>query len=118
MKITTGTPKTPLNYSSRESLLIANSKLLSQLQERLAAKRFRANPADPIKLSYMRVFLQALQVQNSLLRDQELEDLKQRLEVLEAMQAGSLEEDQGYNSDLERFEPGSVPEFEEQIGLT
>jgi hypothetical protein len=65
----------------------------------------------------MRVFLQALQVQNSILKDQELEDLKERLEVLEAMQAGSLAEEQGYNLGPERPGPSGVPEFEERDQL-
>ncbi len=89
MKITTESPTILLNYSSRESLLSANSKLIAGLQDRLKAKRFRPQDGDSLRLAYMRVFLQALQVQNSILKDQELEDLKQRLEVLEAMQAGS-----------------------------
>jgi len=103
---------------TRESLLKANSNLIKQLQTRLHGKRFRVQNGDGLKLAYMRVFLQALQVQNSLLKDQELEDMKQRLEVLEAVQAGSLAEDQGYSSDLERLEPGCISEFEELDELT
>lgn len=114
MKITTGKPENPLNYYSRESLLSANSKLIAHLQERLKVKRFRPQEGDSLKLAYMRVFLQALQVQNSILKDQELEDLKQRLEVLEAMQAGSLLEEQGYNSDYDKSGSGCTPEFDEK----
>lgn len=113
MKTTTGHPTIPLNYSSRESLLSANSELITQLQDRLRAKRFRPQEGDRSRLAHLRLFLQALQVQNSILKDLELEDLKQRLEVLEAMQAVSLPEEQGYNSDLERL-PGCISEFEER----
>lgn len=118
MKTTTGKPTIPLNNSSRESLLSFNSELITQLQDRLKAKRFRPQEGDSLKLAYMRVFLQALQVQNAILKDLELEALKQRLEVLEAMQAESLAEDQGYSSDLERLEPGCISEFEELDELT
>lgn len=117
MKITVGAPQTPSYLRSRESLLSANSELISQLQDRLKAKRFRPQEGDSLRLAYMRVFLQALQVQNSILKDQELEDLKQRLEVLEAMQAGVLAEDKVYSSDLERPEPGNISDFEEQDEL-
>ncbi|WP_292379178.1 hypothetical protein [Methanosarcina sp. UBA289] len=48
-----------------------------------------------MKLGYMRVLLQAFQVQNAILKDSELEDLKQRLEVLEALQkAGSQDKEE------------------------
>lgn len=118
MKTTPGKPTIPLNYSSRESLLSVNSELISQIQYRLKAKRFRPQEGDSLKLSYMRVFLQALQVQNTILKDSELEDLKERLEVLEGMQAGRPEEKQGYMSDLERPEPECISEFEEQEEIT
>jgi len=118
MKITTGNPTIPLNYPSRESLLSANSELISQIQYRLKAKRFRPQEGDSLKLAYMRVFLQALQVQNVILKDLELEDLKDRLEALEAMQAGDLAEEQGYMSDLERPEHECTSEFEEQDEIT
>jgi hypothetical protein len=101
MKTPTEKPTIPLNYSSRENLLSANSELIAQLQGRLKAKRFRPQEGDSLKLAYMRVFLQALQVQNSILKDLELEELKQRLEALEAMQAESLEKEQVYTPDYE-----------------
>jgi hypothetical protein len=34
------------------------------------------------------------------------------------MQAGSLVEEQGYNSDLEKPGPGCIPEFDEKDKLT
>lgn len=101
MKTTIGKPKSPLNLLSRESLLEANSDLIEQLLARLKVKRFRPQEGDSLKLAYMRVFLQALQVQNSILRDLELEDIKQRLEALEAMQIESLVKEQVYTPDYE-----------------
>lgn len=75
-----------LNLSSRESLLNANAEIIQQLQDRLKAKRFRLQEGDSVKLAYIRVFVQALQVQNSILRDVELDDIKKRIEALEIFQ--------------------------------
>jgi hypothetical protein len=72
-----------LIFSSRELLLSANSELIAQLQDRLKAKRFRPQEGDGIKLAYMRVFIQALTLQNSILRDSELEELQDRIKALE-----------------------------------
>ncbi|WP_292390132.1 hypothetical protein [Methanosarcina sp. UBA5] len=85
------------NLLTRDSLLKANSELIGHLQNRLRAKRFRPQEGDGIKLAYMRVFIQALQVQNSILKDSELEELQRRLEALENMQAGSHGGEQFHN---------------------
>lgn len=76
----------PFNLFSRKSLLNANSELLLQLQERLKAKRFRPQEGDGLKLAFMRIFIQALQVQNAILKDIELDEFKKRLEALESTQ--------------------------------
>lgn len=73
----------PLNFSSRELLLKANSEIISQIQARIRGKRFRVQEGDSIKLAYFRVLIQALQVQNSILKDSEIDELKKRLEALE-----------------------------------
>lgn len=74
------------DFSNRESLLSANSLLISQLQARLKAKRFRPQTGDSIRIGYMRALIQALQCQNAILKDAELDDLKKELEELkEAM---------------------------------
>lgn len=104
MKSAIITLKNPTEMRNREALLKANSNLIEQLQARLKAKRFRPQEGDNLKLGYMRVLLQAFQVQNAILKDSELENLKQRLEVLEGMQAGSQDEEV----------PAYTPEYEEQ----
>jgi hypothetical protein len=83
MKNTTLNPTIPLNLSSRESLLTANAEIITQLQNRLKAKRFRPQDGDALKLAYIRVFIQALQVQNAIMKDSELDEFKKRLEALE-----------------------------------
>lgn len=88
MKNATDKPTNPLNLLSRKSLLSANSDLILQLHDRLKAKRFRPQEGDALKLAYIRVFVQALQVQNAILKDAELDEIKKRMDVLESMQAG------------------------------
>ena len=83
MKTDSNNPKDVLIFSSRELLISANSEMISQLQDRLKAKRFRPQEGDSIKLAYMRVFIQALTLQNAILRDSELEELQDRIKALE-----------------------------------
>ena len=90
MKTDNSSPIIPLNFSSRNSLLSANSELITHLQDRLKAKRFRPQEGDNTKLAYMRVYLQAIQVQNSILKDTELDEIKNEIEELkEALKSQS-----------------------------
>jgi len=81
------TPLSTFKLLTRESLLSANSELIEQLQKRLKAKRFRAQEGDSLKLAYIRVFIQALQVQNAILKDLDIDEFQKRLEALENYQA-------------------------------
>jgi len=72
-----------IDFSSREALLSANSALIGQLQTRLKAKRFRPQDGDNCKLGYIRALVQALQCQNTILKDSELDEIKDRLCKLE-----------------------------------
>lgn len=87
MKTTINNPDISINFSSRESLLSANSELISQLQNRLKSKRFRPQGGDSLKLAYMRVYIQALQVQNAILKDNELDEIQKRIAALESTQS-------------------------------
>jgi len=82
MKTANSNPENSIIFSDRESLLSANSSIIAQLQDRLKAKRFRPQEGDSLKLAYIRVYLQALQVQNTILKDTELDELKAELEEL------------------------------------
>jgi len=73
---------TSLDFSNRESLLSVNSALIAQLQDRLKAKRFRPQEGDSSKLGYIRALIQALQAQNAILKDSELDELKKEIEEL------------------------------------
>ncbi|AKB19540.1 hypothetical protein [Methanosarcina sp. WWM596] len=90
MKTTNSKPEISIYFSKRESLLSSNSEIIKQLQERLKAKRFRPQEGDSTKLAYMRVYLQAIQVQNSILKDTELDEIKNEIEELkEALKSQS-----------------------------
>lgn len=76
-------------FSSRESLLSVNSVLITQLQDRLKAKRFRPQEGDSVRIGYIRALIQALQCQNAILKDIELDEIKKRIAVLESTQSNS-----------------------------
>lgn len=82
MKTDTPIPEKSSNFSSRESLLKANSELIENLQKRINVKRFRLQEGDSIKLGYIRVLIQALKVQNEILKDTEIDEIKTEIEEL------------------------------------
>jgi len=82
MKTDNPIPKNSSNFSSRESLLKANAELIENLQKRINVKRFRVQEGDSIKLGYIRALIQALQVQNAILKDAELDEIKTEIEEL------------------------------------
>jgi len=94
MKRTTGTPENLLNFSSRESLLKANAELIENLQKRINVKRFRPAPGESLKLSCVRVYIQCIQLQSTLIKDLELESLLERVVALEDMQGRSRDEEE------------------------
>jgi hypothetical protein len=82
MKTDTNNPENSLNISSREYLLKTNARLIESLQKRINVKRFRPQEGDNIKLGYIRALIQALQAQNAIMKDTELDDLKKEIEEL------------------------------------
>jgi hypothetical protein len=82
MKTDNNMPGNSLNFTSRESLLKTNAELIENLQKRINVKRFRPQEGDSIKLGYIRALIQALQAQNAILKDAELDDLKKEIEEL------------------------------------
>ncbi len=69
-------------FSNRESLLEANAVLITQLQNRLRVKRFRANENDTSKLEYMKTLTETLKVQNGILESCQLDDIKEEIAKL------------------------------------
>ncbi|HZY25306.1 MAG TPA: hypothetical protein VFE71_05730 [Bacteroidales bacterium] len=82
MKTNINNPENSSIFSSREFLLKANAELIENLQKRIHVKRFRPQEGDSIKLGYIRALIQALQAQNAILKDSELDDLKKEIEEL------------------------------------
>ena len=86
MKTDNNKPENSIIFSSRESLLKTNAELIENLKKRISVKRFRPQDGDSIKLGYIRALIQALQAQNSILKDTEFDEFKKRLEALENSQ--------------------------------
>jgi len=82
MKTTINNPDLSLNFSSRESLLKVNSELIETLQKRINVKRFRPQEGDSIKLGYIRALIQALQAQNAIIKDVEIDTIRTELDEL------------------------------------
>jgi len=82
MKTDNSFPENFSNFSSRKSLLKANAELIENLQKRINVKRFRVQEGDSIRLGYIRALIQALQVQNAILKDAELDEIKTEIEEL------------------------------------
>lgn len=72
-------------FSNRDSLLSANAALITQLQNRLQVKRFRTNENDNSKLEYMKTLSEALKVQNEILANIELDEIKEQIEKLKGV---------------------------------
>ncbi len=71
---------------NRAKLLDISSWLVEDLRSRLDTERFREREGDSTKLQYLRVFVQAVQAHNSILKEEDLDDIKTRIELLEASQ--------------------------------
>jgi hypothetical protein len=85
MKTDNNVPGNSLKFSSRESLLKTNSELIDALQKRINVKRFRVQEGDSIKLGYIRALIQALQSQNAILKDEEMDAIKRELEEVKEL---------------------------------
>lgn len=64
-----GNYNSKINRLKQRALLDKIDLIISQLQDRLSVQRFRPNEADNIKLEYTQVILQAIQIENEILRD-------------------------------------------------
>lgn len=70
----------------RANLLEVSSWLVESLHIRLNVERFKEREGDSTRLQYVRALIQAVQTHNTVLKDTEIEDLKHRLDQLEASQ--------------------------------
>ena len=72
----------------RVELLKKSAWLVDSLHGRLSKPKFMVYDNDPVKLQYYRVLIQAVQTHNSILRDEELENIKSRMALIEASLEG------------------------------
>ena len=70
---------------TRDDVLRLSSHLIRSLHKRVDVARFKEQSSDSAKLSHIRALIAVLQVYGALLRDDELETLKQRVEALERL---------------------------------
>jgi hypothetical protein len=85
-----GTPK--LGKTERYELIQSNKVLIKNLEKRLKAKRFIVREGDYQKQGYIRLLIQALKVQNEILKDTEIDEIKTEIEDLkEALKCRSRE---------------------------
>lgn len=68
----------------RSKLLHISSWLVESLRLRLDVERFKEREGDSIRLQYIRAMVQAVQAHNSILKDEELDDIKNRVAMIEA----------------------------------
>lgn len=68
----------------RPRLMDISSSLVESLYIRLNVERFKEREGDSIRLQYARALIQALQAHNAILKDIEIDDIKRRLDALEA----------------------------------
>lgn len=70
----------------RPKLLDISSRLIKDIFFRVDTERFREHEGDSVKLQYLRVLVQAVQAHNAILKDIEIDEIKNRLDALEAAQ--------------------------------
>jgi hypothetical protein len=70
---------------TRDDVLRLSSNLIRSLHKRVNVTRFKEQRSDSAKLSHIRALVAVLQVYGAILKDDELETLKQRVEALERL---------------------------------
>lgn len=78
----TGLHMLETEFTSREELLQVNAGLICQLQGRLRAKRYRPQEGDVSKLGHINSLIEALKVQNEILANAELDEIKEEIAKL------------------------------------
>jgi len=78
-----------LTVLDRDAALRLASDLIIRLHRRTCPVRFREQNGDRTRVAYARVLVSALQSYGVLLRDDEIEQLKQRIEALERIKGES-----------------------------
>jgi hypothetical protein len=69
----------------REELLQMASDLIGYLHTRSCGPRFRPYPTDKDRATFQRVMVAAISAYGSILRDEEIDEMKRRIDALEAV---------------------------------
>ena len=72
---------------TRAELMVRATDLINLLHGRTTAKVFRARQDDPARLAYARAATAAVQAYASILKDAELDEIRARLDTIEARRA-------------------------------
>jgi hypothetical protein len=80
-----------LRTMDRVEILMLASDLICKLHGRACSARFREKPGDRTQTNYARTLVAAMSMYGGILKDQELEDLKLRIEALERVKGVSKE---------------------------
>jgi len=83
-----GAPEWPVTEKrigrlDREELLQMASDLIEYLHGRACGPRFRPYPTDKDRAAFQRVMVAAIGAYGSILKDEEIENIKRRIEALE-----------------------------------
>jgi hypothetical protein len=74
-----------LGKTERYELIQSNKVLIKNLEKRLKAKRFIVREGDCQKQGYIRLLIQALKVQNEILKDTEIDELKKEIDEMKEL---------------------------------
>ncbi len=75
----------------REEVLILCTDLIARLHGRACCNRFIERDGDRTRVSYARTLVSAIQAYGSMLKDEELESLKSRIDALEHLKGVAKE---------------------------
>ncbi len=75
--------KKRLTRLDREELLQLTSDLIEYLHSRACSTRFRPYPTDKDRAAFQRVMIAAISAYGAILKDEEIDNIKRRLELLE-----------------------------------
>ena len=89
------TLKKRLTRLDREELLQLTSDLIEYLHGRACGPRFRPYPTDKDRAAFQRVMVTAISAYGSILKDEEIDSIKRRIEALEDAKKPGKESETG-----------------------
>jgi len=87
--------KKRLTRLDREELLQLTSDLIEYLHGRACGPRFRPYPTDKDRAAFQRVMVAAISAYGSILKDEEIDSIKRRIDALEQVKSPEKEPEKG-----------------------